>query len=126
MKKNLLFWGIAGILTSSSLLLTGCQGIEQLFTDSPVRSSQPEYGTSQRHNTTIYQSGSSTRANSTTSRATSSSTSANRSNPDSSSSSGTSSSSSSASSSTSTPATTQAAKKTAGTAVPLEAPTVGQ
>lgn len=105
MKKNLLFWGIKGTL-ASTLLLTGCQGIEQLFTDSPNRYSQPSYGTSQQHNSTVYQSGSSNRANSTAPRATSSSTSANRSDASSNADN-----SSSSSSSTSAQTTTRAVKK---------------
>ncbi|CEK12100.1 hypothetical protein [Legionella hackeliae] len=114
MKKNLILSSVTGALISSTLLLTACQGIEQLFTDSPARSAQPSYGTSNQHTTTVYQSGAS---NSSASRATSGSSTANSANT---------SSSGSSSASTATEPTTQAAKKTAGTAVPLEAPTVGQ
>ncbi|WED43036.1 hypothetical protein [Legionella cardiaca] len=124
MKKNHFLSGITySLLLSSPLLLSACQGVEGLFTDSPNRSydNRQSYGNSQ-HTTTIYQSGV---ANHHRSSATTATGSADNSN--STSAKASSAASTSAQALGNTPQTsTQAAKKTVGTAVPTEAPTVGQ
>ncbi|KTD22745.1 Uncharacterised protein [Legionella lansingensis] len=116
MKKNSLRARLTyTLLLSSPLLLSACQGVEQLFTDSPTNryNGQESRGNTQ-HSTIVYQSGSQANARST-STPTSSTTSAVTSSP-----------TSSATTSTAQGATTQATKKAAGSGVPLEAPMVGQ
>lgn len=111
MKKNLAY----GLLLSSSVLVSGCQGVESLFTDSPNRSvnNNNTYGNS-HHATTVYQSGAPTQNRSSAPNSNSATNAAANS-------------SANASAAAATPGTsTQAAKKTVGTAVPTEAPTVGQ
>ncbi|KTC76989.1 hypothetical protein [Legionella brunensis] len=123
MKKNPFSVVTYTVILSAPLLLSACQGIEGLFTDSPNRTydARPSYGNSQ-HTTTVYQSGSPTQTRSSSAqRGTTYSTENNNS-------SNTNSSAASASASAlGAPQTsTQASKKTVGTAVPTEAPTVGQ
>jgi hypothetical protein len=107
---------ISTTIFGASILLSGCQGLEQIFGepgDEQRSSANYSYGNTQ-HNVSVYQSGVSRAPNQPRNMTSSNSTS-----------SGTNSSTDSSPTPTSeTTATTRSGKKTSGAAVPTDAPTV--